>query len=235
MAWHRAWSSRAEPGMTQFTNAYVRQQGAVSIQRCRLTRIGIPLLKIRRSRDRYLERPSLYWNGAQVTRPQCVNHWSVRPAHIRHLSLAIIVSVDILYLPLPGHQQVSTNHKVRPVFVNIHLSVIYFEYLSLDGLIIFKMVDGILPNLVVLKNPFRCRYCLPVYWNLSWTLSGQWHGSRQGGHGYQWLGQRSTISLIPTSYVLSAYKTEACLQNSVLICFVISHTCPSWIRLLPLE
>ena len=50
--------------------------GAVSIWICRLSRIGIPMLKIRRSLDRLifnmaiaihgLERPSLYWDRAQV-------------------------------------------------------------------------------------------------------------------------------------------------------------------------
>ena len=42
------------------------KQGAVSIYRCCLTSIGIPMLKIRHGNPHTWERWSLYWNGAQV-------------------------------------------------------------------------------------------------------------------------------------------------------------------------
>ena len=65
--------------------------GAVSIWRCHLTSIGIPMLLIRGSRDRlifnigipYLERPSLYWYGALVP------WWEIHRCFIVHMFLLL--------------------------------------------------------------------------------------------------------------------------------------------------
>ena len=61
-------------GNYQFWAGDRRHQKAVSCYRCRLNSIGIPMLKITRSRDRlifnmgipYMERQSLYWDRALV-------------------------------------------------------------------------------------------------------------------------------------------------------------------------
>ena len=52
-------------------NELIEEQGAVSIKTCRLTNIGIPLLKIRRSRDHLIfnmEIPILEKDGLYIKR-----------------------------------------------------------------------------------------------------------------------------------------------------------------------
>ena len=100
------------------------EQGIVSILRCHLTSIGIPMLKIRRSNDRLIfnmgipvpgERRSFYWDGDLDS--------VVRRAYYTAYRLGLTYSVRLrvtTFYPIVLYVDRKTTHSLHGIYNQIH-------------------------------------------------------------------------------------------------------------------